>query len=78
MEDLKKQILLVRLIERIKPRGNKLIQTMDSNKYVGIVVAIAVIVFSLLILAIFFYRVYLMAYKNEDRSADEVENDTIK
>ena len=50
---------------------------MDSY-YVGIVIAIASIVLSLLILANFMYRIYLMAYGNKDQTADEVENDTIK
>ena len=50
---------------------------MDSY-HVGIVIAIASIVLSLLILANFMYRIYLMAYGNKDQTADEVENDTIK
>ena len=48
---------------------------MNSNQYEGIVIAIAAIVFSLLILAIFFYRIYLMINGNGDQSADEVENE---
>ena len=50
---------------------------MDSY-YVGIIIAIAAIVLSFLILAIFMYRIYLMAYGNKDQTADEVENNTIK
>ena len=51
---------------------------MNSNQYEGIVIAIAAIVFSLLILAIFFYRIYLMINGNGDQSADEVENEAIE
>ena len=50
---------------------------MDSY-YVGIIIAIAAIVLSFLILAIFMYRIYLIVSGNEDQLADKVENDTMK
>ena len=49
---------------------------MDSYKYSGVVIAIATIVFSLLALATFFWRIYVMYHGNEGQPADEVETVT--
>ena len=49
---------------------------MVSYKYAGLIIAIAMIVFSLLTLVIFFYCMFVIYQRNWDQSANEVENDT--
>ena len=45
---------------------------MVSYKYAGLIIAIAMIVFSLLTLVIFFYCMYVIYQENWDQSANEV------
>ena len=53
---------------------------MDSYKHAGLIIAIAIIVFSLLTLVSFFYCMYVEYRGNWDRdqAVNNVENDAVK